>query len=121
MDKTRQLLLKTNRSFIIENVVGAPLRKDLRLCGQMFGLRIVRHRIFEIEGFTVLEPPHEKHIAPNNGRSYYAQIAGHGGNSYSFKLEDWKKAMGIHHINKKEHLTQAVPPAYSEYIAKLVF
>jgi|SRR5580765_1688639 len=117
VDRTRQLLKKTGRPFIIENVVGAPLRNDLRLCGEMFGLRIIRHRIFEIEGFTVLQPPHIKHRQPVNGKSYYAQIAGHGGESYSFKMEDWKKAIGINHITKKEHLTQAVPPKYSEYIA----
>jgi DNA (cytosine-5)-methyltransferase 1 len=118
---TRELLKKTGKPYIIENVVGAPLRKDLRLCGIMFGLRVIRHRIFEIEGFTVLAPPHEKHVQPERGRSHYAQVAGHGGESYSFKMEDWKKAMGIDHINRKEHLTQAVPPAYSHYISQFAF
>ena len=110
----------------------------------MFGLRIVRHRYFEIEGFTVLQPKHEKHklsvmdgtaVACYSGginpgfwgdkekqkayrkkRSYYAQVAAMSGDSYSFKIEDWKNAMGVYHINKRNHLTQAVPPKYSEYI-----
>lgn len=117
--KTRELLLRTGKPFIIENVVGAPVRNDLRLCGEMFGLRVVRHRIFEIEGFTVFQPPHIEHREQlKNGRSYYAQIAGHGGISYSYNIEDWKQSIGVSHISKKEHLTQAVPPAYSKYIAE---
>lgn len=116
--QTSRLLEKTGRPFILENVVGAPVRNDVRLCGQMFGLRVVRHRIFEIHGFTVLQPPHQKHIMPvQSGRSYYMQVAGHGGESYSFKMKDWQKAMGIEWITKKEHLTQAIPPAYSKYLA----
>jgi DNA (cytosine-5)-methyltransferase 1 len=94
VDKTRQLLTKIDRPFVIENVIGAPLRKDLTLCGEMFGLRVLRHRIFETN-FTILQPPHIKHRQQVNGRSYYACIAGHGGESYSFKLEDWQKAMEI--------------------------
>ena len=133
IEKTRKLLLNSHVPFIIENVPNAPLRKDLMLCGEMFDLRVIRHRIFEIEGFKVEQPKHLKHkrsvckgeaIGVWNGgkpggfgkRSYYMQVAGHGGNSYSFKLEDWQKAMGINWIHKKKYLTQCVPPAYSEYI-----
>lgn len=61
VDKTRQFLIKTDKPFIIENVVGAPIKRDLMLCGEMFGLRVIRHRIFEINGFTILQPKHEKH------------------------------------------------------------
>jgi DNA (cytosine-5)-methyltransferase 1 len=119
IDATRQLLLKTKKPFVIENVVGSPLRNDLRLCGEMFGLRVVRHRIFEIHGFTVLQPPHIKHRDPiDRNHSWYVNMTGHGGQSYSFKMEDWQNAIDIHHISKKEHLTQAVPPAYSEYIGR---
>lgn len=119
VDKTRQLLLGVGKPFILENVVGAPLRKDLVLCGEMFGLNVIRHRIFEIHGFTVLQPPHIKHRSPKNkNHSSYCCVSGHGGDSVSFRLEDWQEAMGIYHITNKVHLTQAVPPAYSEYIVK---
>ena len=118
---TRELLNKTGKPYVIENVIGAPLRKDLVLCGEMFGLRVVRHRLFEIKGFTILQPEHKKH-KPNfinqNGkkRSYYAEVAGHGGESYSFKLEDWQNAIGIDWVSDKTHLTQMIPPKYAEYI-----
>jgi DNA (cytosine-5)-methyltransferase 1 len=137
VDKTRRLLLKTHKPFTLENIPNSPLRKDLILCGEMFGLRVIRHRIFEIHGFTVLQPPHQKHkihtydgsaICVYSGtkpglwgkRSYYAQVAGHGGQSYSYKLEDWKEAMGIDWVDKRKHLTQMIPPKYAEYIAQFV-
>ncbi|HET6716392.1 MAG TPA: DNA cytosine methyltransferase [Nitrososphaeraceae archaeon] len=120
VEKTRLLLQKTGKPYTIENVPNAPLRKDLILCGEMFpndNLRIIRHRIFEIEGFNVIQPTHRPHKPTlENGRSYYAQIAGHGGDSYSFKIEDWKKAIGIDWVNDKNHLTQMIPPIYSKYI-----
>lgn len=145
--KTRDLLEKVGKPFIIENVIGAPIRKDVMLCGEMFGLRVIRHRLFETHDFTVLQPKHMKHklsvidgtaIAVYSGGvnpgfwgdkqkqiefrkkrkdSYYACVAGHGGNGYSFKLDDWQKGMGIDWITDKKHLTQAIPPAYSKYLA----
>lgn len=148
----REKLQRVGKPFIIENVVGAPLRKDLRLCGEMFGLRVLRHRIFELHGLTVLQPPHMKHrlslregsavgVYGSNGtlymlshkndykqeyaklkkhkQSYYATVPGNGGNSYSYQLGKWREAMGIDWMNKKE-LTQAIPPAYTEYIGRQI-
>lgn len=115
--QTRELLLKTEKPFIIENVPNAPLRKDLLLCGEMFGLRVVRHRIFELEKIRVKQPSHPKHKPrPDKKHSYYCQLAGHGGDSYSYKLEDWQRASGIHWIKDKEHMVEMIPPSYSEYI-----
>ena len=122
--KTRKVLLKTGKPFVIENVVGAPLRKDLRLCGEMFGLRIIRHRVFETHSFECKQPTHPKHKLPitikglSKKKSWYMQVAGHGGQSYSFKLKDWQKAMGINWIKDRHTLAQCVPPAYAEYIGK---
>lgn len=53
----RQLLEATGKPYVMENVKKAPLRRDLVLCGSMFGLRtfdtdgtllhLQRHRVFE--------------------------------------------------------------------------
>src|SRR4030067_1500600 len=56
---TRELLLKTGKPWIIENVPSAPMRADYLLCGCMFklpGLR--RQRLFETSwhGFALLPP-----------------------------------------------------------------
>jgi DNA (cytosine-5)-methyltransferase 1 len=45
--QTRAILQSTGIPYVIENVVGAPLRSDALLCGTMFGLRIIKHRQFE--------------------------------------------------------------------------
>jgi DNA (cytosine-5)-methyltransferase 1 len=113
----RKKLLATGKPFIIENVLGAPMRKDLVLCGEMFGLRVIRHRIFEIHGLTVLQPKHEVHKPPLGGKSYYITVVGHGYHSHSNRLDEWQKAMGIDWMQKYE-LTQAIPPAYTEYIGR---
>lgn len=131
----REKLLQTGKPFIIENVMGAPMRRDLILCGEMFGLRVIRHRLFEIEGFTVLQPPHQKHKGyatgikdrfayrapvsegPAVGKDlYYYTVCGHGRRERD-KLEAWRAAMGIFHMTRKE-LTQAIPSLYTEYIAR---
>jgi len=116
IDKTRKLLLKIKKPFVIENVTTAPIRKDLMLCGEMFGLRVIRHRIFEIHGFKVIQLPHKKHISSVR-HGYYMTVAGHGGDGKG-SLLDWQKAMGIDWILDRKMLVEAVPPAYSRYIGK---
>lgn len=132
---TRDRLLRTGKPYVIENVTGAKkrLRHPILLCGITFGLRVVRHRWFEIFPF-ILSPGHNskqchgavtKKIAINDpcghdpqGHTYRAlTVAGHGGNSQSFRWQDWQEAMGIDWMTKQE-LTQAIPPAYTEYIGK---
>lgn len=138
IDRIRDILLKTRKPFIIENVVGSPLRKDIMLCGEMFGLRVIRHRIFEINGFTVLQPPHIKHrlsIKDGTATAIYSGGINPGfwGNKekqveYRQKrkalkkptVEDWKTSIDIDWVNDKKHLTQMIPPAYSEYISRFL-
>jgi DNA (cytosine-5)-methyltransferase 1 len=43
----RERLILGGTPFVIENVLSAPLRDPITLCGAMFGLGVVRHRIFE--------------------------------------------------------------------------
>lgn len=116
---TRDLLNKTGKPYVMENVPNAPLRKDLLLCGEMFeGLRIVRHRIFE-SNKPLIQPKHPKHKPRlDKKHSYYCQLAGHGGNSYSYCITDWQKAIGIDWVRNKEHIVEMIPPKYSEYIIK---
>ena len=55
----RERLLKSGALWVIENVPGAPLRPDFRLCGCMFGLRrLKRERWFEASWKPfILRPP----------------------------------------------------------------
>src|SRR6516165_1049342 len=45
---TRSLLAHFPGPTVMENVQGSKLRRDLTLCGEMFGLAVIRHRYFEI-------------------------------------------------------------------------
>jgi len=140
---TRKLLIESGKPYCIENVVGAPLRKDLMLCGTMFGLQtkhgaqLRRHRIFECS-FPVQQPKcnHKKsgNVIGVYGGGQHLQrrripatigVYGHAGGSSKrdyldfscFKTQDRRDAMGIQWMTGKE-LTQAIPPNYSKYIAE---
>ena len=123
----RERLEQAGVAYVIENVPGSPLRQPVRLCGAMFGLRVVRHRHFE-SNVQLYVPKHRRHHEPvfrpaldgtdrTVKRSWYMTVAGHGGHSSSYKLADWKAAMGIDWMNRSE-LIEAIPPAYSEFIGK---
>src|SRR5690349_18242439 len=57
---TRDLLEATDLPYVIENVQGSEVRRDMTLCGEMFGLPVIRHRYFEMNWLTVA-PQHIKH------------------------------------------------------------
>ena len=121
---TRAALEYTGKPFVIENVIGAPLRKDLLLCGQMFDdgskeFVVRRHRIFEIHGFTVSQIPHEKHIG-KVGDGRVISVFGHGGgvryNHATSDLNAWKTAMGTPWMKKRRSVSESIPPDYTKYI-----
>ena len=126
---TRDLLTLAGVPFVIENVKGAPIREDILLCGEMFGLHVIRHRFFEIHGFKCAQPEHISHRGMVKD-GCYVTVAGNGGDyaGHNFcklnglegrtQLQTWQFAMGIDWIRDKSRLREAVPPAYSEYILK---
>lgn len=115
---TRDLLVSAKHPFVIENVPSAPIRHDLMLCGAMFHLPIIRHRYFEIDGFTVRQPPH----LPHNYR-FHSVVNGYNKRTIMHRREytrtkaNWAFAMQIDWMTKKE-LAEAVPTAYSAYIGR---
>lgn len=127
IEPTRGLLKASGLPYVMENVPGAPLINPFRLCGEMLGLNVIRHRNFETN-FPILVPDHKPHRRPikrlardGSGRtvqrSSYCTVAGHGGESDSFRLEDWQAAMGIDWTTKDE-LVEAIPPAYTKFIGE---
>ncbi|MFJ9117423.1 DNA methylase [Streptomyces sp. NPDC102394] len=119
---TRDLLHKTGLPYVIEQPNGrAEIRKDLTLCGEMFGLGVIRHRNFELGGWTVEQPAHVPHRGRvrgyRHGRFYdgpYVAAYGNGGGKPT--VPELQAAMGITWTDVREELTEAIPPAYSEHI-----
>lgn len=117
---TRELLVANRKPWIIENVVRAPLRNPTILCGSMFGLETYRHRLFETS-FPIPFFLHQPHglksdtLRGKDSRRPMTIVAGHP--SYAGGAERWKRAMGIDWMST-EGITQAIPPAYTEFIGR---
>lgn len=120
IDPIRQRLIASGKPWVIENVPGAPIRKDLILCGAMFGLRSYRHRHFEAS-FPIEQPGHPKHVMRvnrrgENRRQHWANggfitITGDVGTYCG------PEAMGIDWMSGAE-MSEAIPPAYAEHIGR---
>lgn len=114
INPTRSFLLASGKPFVIENVEGAPLRVDLRLCGTMFGLPIIRHRIFESNvPMPILMPPCNHH------RGIYDPFhRNQDHRRFKAALEiDWLPSGGG---RRKGSLSDAIPPTYTEWIGKIL-
>ena len=120
--QTRDRLIKSNTHYIIENVQGAPLRHSVRLCGSSFGLgfsemALIRHRFFESD-IMLFVPPCQHGSKPT------ITICGNGVPTATrdklgrcFTVAEARESMGIDWMSRLE-LSQAIPPAYTEYIGK---
>lgn len=118
---TRWLLGQTGRPTVIENVQGSDLRRDLTLCGEMFGLDVIRHRYFELGGFLAMQPEHEPHRGRVRGWRHgiyydgpYLAVHGEGGGKGS--VAEWQTAMGIDWTADRKAIAEAIPPAYTKHI-----
>jgi DNA (cytosine-5)-methyltransferase 1 len=118
---TRQLLEAAGLPYVMENVVGAPLTNYVVLCGDMFGLGVKRHRLFETS-FMVWNPPvcrsdHPDFFVSVFGGGAKAKKKGNGFPKTNIVHERAQKAMGIDWMNRDE-MSQAIPPAYTEWIGR---
>ncbi|MGP3687411.1 DNA methylase [Streptomyces sp. IBSNAI002] len=121
---TRELLDASGLPYVIEQPNGkAVIRKDLSLCGEMFGLGVLRHRNFELGGWTTPRPFHPKHRGRVRGwrhGDYFdgPYVAAYGSGGGKATVPEMQAAMGIDWSDVREELTEAIPPAYSEWIGR---
>lgn len=118
----RERLVQSGIPYVIENVVGAPLYSPLMLCGSMFGLAVRRHRLFEasfpaglLASSLACSCRSRKNIA------VYGKAPGHrlpDGVQRARSVEHGREAMGIDWMSWRP-LTQAIPPAYSRFLAQM--
>lgn len=137
---TQALLDQIGKPWIIENVVGAPLGNAIMLCGTMFDLgtgdaELRRHRMFA-SSHLMLAPKcrhrcrevvgvYVGHVR-NRRRTRTIGVYGEGCRDSrrkhdkafpDFTVEQGREAMGIDWMTLAE-LSQAIPPAYTEYLGK---
>lgn len=117
--ETREKLRRFGAPHVIENVPSAPLEGGFTLCGSMFGLDVRRHREFEAN-FPVLTPP----CNHDNGARRFPAATNNKHLRRTVEVGVWRiplatqqAAMGIDWMELKE-LSQAIPPAYSEFIGR---
>ena len=129
----RSMLVDAGCCYVIENVPRAPIRADIKLRGSSVGLRrIDRLRHFEVGGW---DPPLLQPLRPRldrceweSGRAvtittslaatshyYPRKRAGLPGR---VSVREAREAMGITTPMTGREVGEAVPPAYSEYIAR---
>lgn len=129
VDPTRELLIKTGKPYVIENVEGAPLINPIKLCGSQFeNIYTQRPRLFE-SNIPLQKPdaPVVKHKTLKLGQGFaedgYITVAGtrppKGMNEVQAKLYFGFALGGIDWMSLKE-LTQAIPPCYTKFIGKQI-
>ncbi len=133
--KTRTALKRTGLPYCIENVEGARanLRNPLLLCGSMFGLgasvggtfyQLQRHRLFECS-FPIAPPcacAHTDPVVGVYGGHARCRSAKHGGRGtreplFTSQRDVAAAAMDIDGMSLAG-MSQAIPPAYAEYILR---
>lgn len=117
-EAVRAALEATGLPYVIENPAARP---DVTLCGEMFGLGVLRHRRFEMGRWLMEKPEHIKHRGRvrgwRHGEFYngpYVSAYGNGGGKGS--VQEMRDAMGIHWTESRHSLVEAIPPAYTEFI-----
>lgn len=104
VDALRAVAKSLGRHYVIENNSNCPDIVDgVLLCGAMFGMPLIRHRLFE----TSFLLPQPKHIAHPN---HFYTLAGHS----KGHLKDKQAVMGLEMSLDK--LNQAVPAPYTRYV-----
>jgi DNA (cytosine-5)-methyltransferase 1 len=143
---SRDALITVGAPWVMENVVGSPLRNPFTMCGSAFRLGVRRHRLFESSHLVLSQPcchdnewpiavwgdgrpsrkearrEHKGPIAvygdhPEDSAIHRASSDKPGLTRRAATLEVARTAMGIDWMDWGE-ITQAIPPAYCEFIGR---
>lgn len=119
LEATIERLRASGLPYVVENVPGPALSagpSDVVLCGSSFGLKVRRHREFWTS-FLVLQQPcrHKEQGTP-------VGVYGTGGGGqmtrgYKGTPAERREAMGIDWMSNAG-IAQAIPPAYTRYLAE---
>ena len=118
VDPARQLLIASGKPYVIENVTGSPLQNWAQVCGSGLGMTLQRHRWFEsnvplwgvpcAHGQNAWNPDYGHATGRKRRR---VPVIG----EWRIKKHLQDEAMGIDWMTLPE-LSEAIPPAYTEFI-----
>lgn len=112
-----EMLRSRNQPYVIENVPGAPLRDPLLLCGEVFGLEVVRHRLFETN--RPLFSRGCRHVRGGTATGKYVSFkrATAPGRTQPPRQShrEYREAMKVDWMSIRES-REAIPPAYTRYL-----
>jgi DNA (cytosine-5)-methyltransferase 1 len=116
------MLREARAYYVIENVPRAPLLDPTKLCGSAFGLRVIRHRLFETN-WTLMAPPcvhgwMRRDLPPAWNRVNPLRAYAVSGGWQNLDHADVCLAMGIDWDVTPKELSEAIPPAYTEFIGE---
>ncbi|MES2394993.1 MAG: DNA cytosine methyltransferase [Bacteroidota bacterium] len=116
IEEIRELLIETNKPYVIENVPGSTLKNYIKLNGTMFGHKYVKERWFESNVFLMAPPK-----IPIKGKCFIPSY-GVGPTGYiSLIGNNFNKAKALYELgtsrnyNIKE-ISEGIPPVYTEFI-----
>jgi len=104
LPRTVTVLEAINKPYVVENVPQAPLRADVCLDGSMFGLRVLRQRIFRCNFEIACYP------VPSMPELEIVTVAGNAADKRTMQramMCSWMSASGVR---------EAIPPLYSFWI-----
>jgi DNA (cytosine-5)-methyltransferase 1 len=126
----KALMIQIGKPGVIENVPQAPIAKDLVLRGDMFGLKVLRKRHFELINWFMMKPglPTKRGTVKAGD---YVSVFGNSNLQVGCKrlkgfedktiLESWKHAMNCPWMKTDRELAEAIPPEYTRYISHNFF
>jgi hypothetical protein len=133
---TRARMAAAGVPFVIENVYGArrELSAGLLLCGGMFDLPVRRHRLFESSDL-LMAPAHDCRAAirarerfplpsawgstePSRLGKFHRAYTVTGKSRGAGCVDFWRELMDMPWAGTAYELTEAIPPAYTEWIGR---
>lgn len=123
IEATRDALRGIDCPSVIENVPGAPIRKDIKLTGPTFGLGVLQPRYFELAGWKCVQPALKPALGRVRGWRHgvyydgpYVAVYGKGGGKAS--IAEAQEAKGIFWTSDWIELCEAIPPAYTHWLGQ---
>lgn len=119
----RDALIRARQPYVIENVPGAPLIGPVLICGWAMGYKhLPRHRLFE-SNMLIMSPgcacPFGDSVSVF-GHSGEDRRKIHGGVRKHMPIAEVRVLMGCEWMTKREDVSEAIPPGYTEYIGSQI-